>query len=223
MRKKKASDKKVTTLILIRHGESEANRQGIFAGQIDPDLQNKGVKQAQATARFIAENYKVDKIYSSDLQRAYKTALCLAEETGLTVERDKNLREIFAGKWEGKKFSELCIEFPDSYAVWMNHIGKAGCDGGETVKQLGDRIMQTLTKIAEENDGKTVAIATHATPIRASQSIIQSGSVEEMENIPWVSNASVTVFAFNNNTWKIVAVSQDAHLAELKTELPSNV
>lgn len=213
----------MTTLILIRHGESEANRQGIFAGQIDPDLQNKGIKQAELTAKYIIDNYKVDRIYSSDLQRAYKTAMCLAEELDLEVTKDKNLREIDAGQWEGMKFDDLVLSYADEYSMWLNHIGHSGCTGGETVKQLGDRIMSALTKIAQENDGKTVAIATHATPIRVAQSIIESGTTEEMENIPWVSNASVTVFEYNNNVWKIIAVSKDEHLAELKTVLPSNV
>ena len=52
----------MTTLILIRHGESEANRNNVFAGHINPDLQNKGLKQAERTAKYITENYKVDKI-----------------------------------------------------------------------------------------------------------------------------------------------------------------
>jgi len=213
----------MTTLILIRHGESEANRQDVFAGQIDPDLQNKGLKQAQVTAKYIAENYQVDKIYASDLQRAYKTALCLAEVTGLDVIADKQLREINAGKWEGMKFKDLGVVYPEEYGMWLNHIGHSGCVGGETVKELGDRVMAALTKIAQENDGKTVAIATHATPIRAAQSMIESGSVDEMENIPWVSNASVTVFEYDNHNWKTIAASVDSHLAELITVLPENV
>ncbi len=213
----------MTTLILIRHGESEANRQEIFAGHIDPDLQNKGLMQAKLTAKYIVGNYKVDEIYASDLKRAYKTAMRLAQILDIKVIKDKNLREINAGKWEGMKFDELRVAYPEEYNVWLNHIGRAECVGGESVKQLGERIMGALTKIAEENEGKTIAIATHATSIRAAQSIIKSGTVEEMENIPWVSNASVTVFEYNNTEWKVIAESKDEHLAELKTELPSNV
>ncbi|MBQ8636427.1 MAG: histidine phosphatase family protein [Clostridia bacterium] len=213
----------MTTLILIRHGESEANRQGFFAGQLDLDLQNKGIKQAQLTAKYISENYKVDKIYSSDLQRAYKTAKCLAEILDLEITSDKGLREINAGKWQGMTFEDLRATYPEEYSIWLNHIGHSVLGGGETVKQLGDRVMGALTKIAEENDGKTVAIATHATPIRVAQCIIQTGDIEEMQNIPWVSNASVTVIEYDNNAWRIVAVSKDEHLAEIKTSVPANV
>lgn len=212
----------MTTLILVRHGESEANRQGIFAGQINPDLQNKGLKQAELTAKYIADNYKVDKIYSSDLQRAYKTALCIADILNLEVIPEQNLREINGGNWEGVKFDDLVYEYADEYSMWLNHIGHSGCVGGETVKQLGDRIMNALTRIAQDNKGKTIVIATHSTPIRAAQSIIRSGTLDEMENIPWVSNASVTIFEYNNNIWKEIVTSEDTHLAQLKTVLPPN-
>ena len=212
----------MTKLILIRHGESEANAEGVFAGQINPDLEQKGLDQASLTAKYVADNYKVDKIYSSDLQRAYKTALCLADITGLEVEKNQNLREIFAGDWEGLTFDQLQEKYPEEYGVWLNHIGKARCAGGESVAELGNRVMDALTKIAQSNAGKTVAVATHATPIRAMQSLVETGGLDEMENIPWVSNASVSVFEYDGE-WKIVSLSVDSHLAELKTVLPKNV
>ena len=211
----------MTTLILIRHGESEANRQGVFSGQNDPDLQSKGLKQAQLTAKYIADNYKVDKIYSSDLRRAYKTAVCLAAILDLEVISEQNLREINAGAWEGMKFEDLILTYPEEFDMWLYHIGRAGCVGGETVEQLGNRTMSALTKIANEHNGKTVVIATHATPIRAAQSLIESGSLEKMENIPWVSNASVSVFEYHTDSWKVIEVNRDEHLFDLKTVLPT--
>ena len=212
----------MTTLILIRHGESESNRQGIFAGQINPDLQNRGLKQAELTAKYITDNYKVDKIYSSDLQRAYKTATCLADILGMEVTTEKNLREINAGKWEGMKFDDLVLKYEKDYNIWLSSISDAVCPEGESVRQMGKRVIAALTKIAEENHGKTVVIATHGTPIRAMQSFVRCTTFDEMKNIPWVSNASVSVFEYNDNTWKEIMVSEDKHLAELKTVLPQN-
>ena len=213
----------MTKLILIRHGESEANRHDVFAGWIDPDLQEKGVKQAECTARYIVSNYKVDMIYSSDLKRAYKTAECLAKLLDIDVIREAGLREINGGKWEGMKFDEIASAYPNEYNIWLNYIGKSACVNGETVVQLGKRVITALTQIADENDGKTVVIATHATPIRAMQSFIQSGNFDKMENISWVTNASITVLEYENNNWKIVDIGLDEHLAEMKTKLPENV
>lgn len=213
----------MTRLLLIRHGESEANRKGIFAGQIDPDLVENGVNQAKCTAKYVSSNYNVDKIYSSDLKRAYNTAKALAEETGLGVTKKTELREIKGGIWENKRFSELEVLSPEAYSVWITDIGKSCCPGGESVRQLGERIMAALEEIAKENDGKTVAIATHATPIRVAQTIISTGDVAEMQNIPWVSNASVSVFEYDSGKWSVVSVSCDAHLDGIKSFLPTNV
>lgn len=212
----------MTTLLLIRHGESEANRQKIFAGQINPDLQPEGLLQAEMTAKYIAENYKVDKIYASDLTRAYKTGKALGDLLEMEVIPDKNLREIYAGEWEGKLFSELPENYAEDFYMWMNDMGHSRPTGGESVRELGDRIMATLTKIAEENDGKTVAVATHATPIRAVQSILQTGSVDAMSKISYVSNASVTELRYDGE-WKLVAVGMDEHLGDMRTALPTNV
>ena len=93
---------------------------------------------------------------------------------------------------------------------------------GESVKELSERVMATLTAIAKENDGKTVAVATHATPIRAAQTIIQCGDIKYMKNVPWVSNGSVTVLEYDGK-WKCVSVSEDSHLGEDRTVFPANV
>ena len=136
----------MTRILLIRHGESEANRQNIFAGHIDPDLEQNGLEQAKLTAKFIKDNYNVDKIYASDLKRAYKTGLALSELLNIDVIKDKGLREIAAGKWEGVLFSDLVKLYADDFNKWMYNIGEAGCTDGESVKELSERVMNTLEK-----------------------------------------------------------------------------
>ena len=212
----------MTKILLIRHGESEANNSGYFAGQYDANLMPNGIKQAEITAQYIALKYLPDKIYSSDLKRAYSTASELSKLTGKDIITDTGLREINAGKWQKKTFNELESEFSDSYSVWLSDIGNACCDGGESVKDLGKRVMETLTKIAKENESKTVAIATHATPIRVAQTLIEHGDISFMKNVPWVSNGSVTVLEYNGE-WKVVSVSEDDHLGDIKTVFPANV
>ena len=212
-----------TTFILVRHGESEANYNGIFAGNFDADLQERGLLQAEKTAEYIFKNYKVDKVYASDLKRAYKTGKCFADMAGVEIVKSSQLREISAGEWDGKKFSDVMKIYEKDYEVWLSDIGNARCTGGESVKELGERVMGELLKIAKENEGKTVLIATHATPIRVTQTLIQNGDLTDMKNIPWVSNASVSVFEYENNVWNILKISEDSHLGELKTTLPKNV
>ena len=213
----------MTTLLLIRHGQSRANLERVFAGNYDAPLTQLGFKQAEKTAEFIAENYKVDCVYASDLIRAFETGKTVAKTLNLPITPNNGLREIRAGEWEALPFDDIVIKFPEEYKIWKEDIGNSSCPNGESVKMLGERVMATLTAIAEENDGKTVAIATHATPIRVSQTLIEHGNLEPMQDIGWVSNASVTELIYDNGKWSVGKVGQDSHLSDFRTNLPSNV
>lgn len=213
----------MTRLILIRHGESKANKQGIFAGHMDVELEEKGILQAEKTAEYIHKNYKIDKVYASDLQRAFKTGKAVADLFELEIVADKQLREVYAGDWEGKKFTDIIRDYKKDYSCWLNDIGNCRCTGGESIKELGARVLAALERISKENPKKTVAIATHATPIRVMQCILSGKTLDEMKNTPWVRNASITEIIYDNGSWSFVRVGEDKHLSELKTEFPANV
>ena len=213
----------MTTILFVRHGQSQANREKIFAGHLDADLTEIGMEQAQKAAEYIASNYKVDAVYASDLLRAYKTGKATADRLGLPITADDQLREIRAGKWDGTLFDQIPTLYPDDFALWSSDIGNSRCTDGESVKELGERIVAAVTRIAKDNDGKTVVIATHATPIRVSQCLLGGHTLDEMKNIPWVSNCSVTEAHYENGKWELVKIGYDEHLADLKTVLPTNV
>ena len=213
----------MTTLLLIRHGQSVANLERVFAGNYNAPLTELGLRQAEKTAEFIAENYKVDCVYASDLIRAFETGKTVANALKLPIIPNDGLREIRAGEWEALPFDDIVVKFPEEYKKWKEDIGNSSCPNGESVKELGERVMATLTAIAEENDGKTVVVATHATPIRASRTLIEHGNLTHMQNIPWVSNASVTELIYDNGKWSVGKVGQDSHLNDFRTNLPNNV
>lgn len=213
----------MTTLILERHAESMANLACVFAGQSYHDLTPKGRQQAELTACHIAAHYPIDMIIASDLSRTRQTAASVSKKTGLAVHTDPELREILAGDWEGVTFDRLAELYPEKYDRWVHDIGNAGCPGGESAADLSRRILAALTRIAEENDGKTVLVVTHATPIRSAVCAFRGKPVSEMKDIPWVSNASLTVVEYENGHWNLVKTDENEHLAELCTALPDNV
>ena len=212
----------MTTILVIRHGQSVSNLMGIFTGHLDLALTDLGQEQARITAQYIAENFRVDKVYSSDLCRAYDTGNAVARLFNLSVQPDKRLREIYAGSWEGRTFNELTDHFPN-YTVFRTDIGNCVTDGGETVAQLSQRVLEAFESIAKENDGKTVVIATHATPIRALQCHCEGKSLAQMKDVPWVTNASVTTVVYENSAFRLEEVCHDSHLGDIVSRFPSNV
>ena len=213
----------MTKFILVRHGQSEANRQGRFAGHSDFPLSPLGLLQAEKTAEYILEHHHIDAIYSSDLKRAYSTALPVSKRTGIEIIPDTQLREIYAGDWEGLEFGEIAEKFSEDRHIWKNDIANSRCTNGESVRELAARIHTRLTEIGDENDGKTVLITFHATPIRSMQALWQNGDIESMKDIDWVPNASVTVAEYKNGSFTLISVGENAHLSELNTNLPPTV
>ena len=213
----------MTKILMVRHGQSEANLLEIFAGHYDIELTDLGCKQAQCTAKYIKENYNVDKVYASDLKRAFKTAKYVADEFGMEVIPEQNFREIRAGKWEEVKFDDLFTLFDEEYKVWREDIGNSRCTDGESVKELAERVCNALVKVAEENDGKTVVVGTHATPVRCAQCVFGGYTFDEMKDIPWASNASVTELTYNDGTFTVEFYGKDKFLSDLKSYLPANV
>lgn len=216
-------DKHPTTLLLIRHGQSRANLEKFFAGNMDVPLTDQGLLQAQKTADYIASEYSVDAVYCSDLCRAFDTGAVIAAKVNVTPLAERALREIDAGQWTGIAFSVLETTFSDSYTVWQNDIGNSHPVGGESVKDLAGRVSTVLYQIAEANPGKTVVVATHATPIRATQWKLSGKDISHMKEIPWVSNASITELFYENGHFRLGKVSWDGHLEGLKSSFPANV
>ncbi|MBP3634573.1 MAG: histidine phosphatase family protein [Oscillospiraceae bacterium] len=207
----------MTTILLVRHGESEANRRDLFAGFYNVKLEEQGIRQAELTARYLRENYNVYRIYASDLERAHHTGRILAAPFGLDVIPEPGLREMDGGEWEGAVFSSLAQRYPEDFGLWQTDIARARCTGGETVRQMTERVMAALEKIALENEGKIVAAASHATPIRAAMTMTIHGKLDCMNQVPWVSNASVTTLTYENGSWQCVRAGEDAHLQGIKT------
>lgn len=211
-----------TKIYLIRHGESQANEKGLFLGHGDLDLTERGKAQAQKAAEYL-KNVPVDKIYSSDLLRAYHTAETTANFVGIPIIKRKELREINAGKWDFEPFSMLPIKYPESYNIWLNDIGSACPDGGESVADVLKRTVTEILRISKENEGKTVFVFTHATTIRAFATYCVSKSIKGIQLRPYPANASVTYVEYENGEFRLVEYSNDSFMGEIATALPSNV
>lgn len=213
----------MTRLILIRHGQSEANLTRRFAGHYNAPLTELGRNQAGKSAEYVASHYEVSKVYASDLARAFATGQAVADRLGLEIIPDVRLREICAGKWEGMEIARIAEEYADDYKVWMSDIGHSTPTDGEKVSDLAERVFGAVREIAEQNEGQTVVLATHATPIRATECTVKHGNLDPMKDIPWVTNASISELIYENGHFEFKMISYDEHLAGLQTGMPANV
>lgn len=195
-----------TEIYLIRHGQSIANFKHCFLGQGDLDLTKTGFLQAETVAEYL-KDVKVDAIYSSDLQRAYHTALPSAALRGMEVIQEPLLREICGGEWENQPFEELLLR--ESFQRWMENDPDMACDGGESIHELRERVSRKISSLAEENLGKTIFIFSHGTPIRSMKILWDQIPVEESRDVPWPGNASVTRVEYENGKFSVLEYARD--------------
>jgi broad specificity phosphatase PhoE len=153
-----------TTILLVRHGETDWNRDGRVQGQSDPPLNDLGREQAHALAGTLAGE-QVDAIYASDLRRARETAEILAGELGLPVVVDAGLRELDFGRWEGHTIAELEALCPDAVERWQTG-GENAWDGGETREEMAERVRAAVQRLASIHAGGQILLVAHGGPVR---------------------------------------------------------
>lgn len=215
----------MTRMIFVRHGESPGNHLRRFFGHHDEGLTEVGQEQANRAGEYLKDT-KIDAAYASDLPRAFETGeRVLAHHEGVTPIPDAQLREIFAGQWENVPFSELDAKFHEDYEIWMSDPWNSGPTGGESVRELTERVRKEVWRIAKEHAGQTVLIATHATPIRTMICEWMGEPYENMKQFNWVKNASVSIVDYDtdNETTNIVLLGETSFLGDLVTALPKNV
>ena len=209
----------MTRIIMVRHGQSMANAERRFAGHSDFDLSGLGHKQAQRAAAYLLKNEKIDVIYSSDLLRAYHTATPVSEAFGLPVNKDTSLREIYAGEWEALTLTEIAERYPQDFFIWKNEYAASRPTGGESTVEVYERIVPHILELAQENEGKTILLATHATVVRAFIAYAQglsSAQTGELQGFP--KNASISIFNYENGKISTVSVNMTDHLDGLEEQ-----
>ncbi len=223
---------KKRNIILVRHGESEANAAHIYAGQNDTPLTDKGREQAKTTAKLLKDK-NITKIFSSDLSRAHDTAKIIADTLGLDIETSPEFREINGGSVEGtpsRKIPILMAAFNDKT--------------GETQDELIARAKRAWEIIHNDASNGDILIVGHATFSAVMKAVLE----EEYDLVAFrkkwrVDNASITEFPifinpkgenlsqdsdtldtwFSSGLWTFSTLGWPEHTSDLKTYHPTSV
>jgi len=150
-----------TRIFLIRHGETQWNREQKCQGFSDVALSEKGLLQAESLARYLAKTVRLSSVYSSDLIRARKTAEIIAQKQGHIVQTDPRLRELNQGELEGKNLMTMLGNYPELLEKWIKAPKEVIMPAGESLVQLQARAWHAFSEIIERHPGDTLAIVGH--------------------------------------------------------------
>ena len=150
----------ITTLVLIRHGETVWNRDGRIQGHLDSALTATGIAQAEACALRL-QTETIEQVIASDLPRVKHTAEILVAGRNLPIQFGPEFRERAYGIGEGMTFSELDAIHPEMYSSLRTTDPDFTVEGGESRRQFHDRITRALWQVVADHAGKRILVVTH--------------------------------------------------------------
>ncbi|MDP2750768.1 MAG: histidine phosphatase family protein [Nanoarchaeota archaeon] len=194
-------------LIIVRHGETEANLKSIVQGHLHGKLTKKGRQQAKCVALRLKDE-KIDLILSSDLKRAIDTAKEIKGYHKAPLKLTKELRERNTGIYNGKHI-EIVKAAREKSGKSMSEFKPKN---GESYIEVKKRVHKFLKKILAKHKGNTIVIVTHSAFIRMLLSIILEKSMEEAFELERQGNASVSIITFEGRERKVHIINCTKHL-----------
>lgn len=208
----------VTRILLVRHCEAQGNVKRVFQGHTDAPISENGKKQLDLLALRL-RNETIDAIYSSPLQRAYQTAEAINQFHHLPIYVKEGLMEIGGGSWEGKPWADFPVIDPQQSYYWDYEPYRFAPAGGETMRQVHERVQRAILEIVAENEGKTVCVTSHGCAIRNILCWTLGLPFEKLNEVDWGDNTAINIIDFDSSHNPTVLVQNDAsHLsAEVST------
>lgn len=186
-----------TTIMLIRHGETEWNILGKFQGTTDIPLSDEGIRQAFLLKERLNNDF--DYIFSSPLKRAYETAKILCDGSKKQVNIVEEIREINFGQWEGLTIKDIREKYPDVFEEWRNDKKEGKFLGGDlSTLNASIRAKNCIKEIAKKYKGKKVVIVAHGGIIKSGLIGIFQWDMSMYHKIA-LGNTCINTIIFNDN------------------------
>jgi broad specificity phosphatase PhoE len=197
-------------LIVVRHGQTDANARGVLLGRDDPALDATGRTQAAAVAAALSPLGRETRIISSPLRRARETAAIIARdrdpERNDEIEIDERWIELDYGSMEGTRVADVPEE---TWARWRADPDFAP-GGGETLRALGVRVSEACASLIDDSRNRDVIVVTHVSPVKAATAwalgvgdeftwrmYVAPGSITRITPRPW----GRVLASFNETPW----------------------
>jgi probable phosphoglycerate mutase len=146
-------------IYIVRHGETQWNKEEVFRGRKDISLNETGKKQVERVGLYFSHR-PINRIVSSPLARARQTAEAISNPISIAIETMEELTDFNFGIWEGLPLREVEKRFPADFAIWKTSPEKLRIENGDTLAMVRNRISAGLANITSGQEG-AVVIVTH--------------------------------------------------------------
>ncbi|MBU2541163.1 MAG: alpha-ribazole phosphatase [Candidatus Omnitrophica bacterium] len=195
-------------LILIRHGQTDWNYQKRYTGFTDIGLNKKGKAQARRLSKKLSK-VEIHNVYASNMKRTVQFAKIIFKDK--PVKEFSGLREMNFGILEGLTYQEIMKKHSQAYTKWLANPSKHTIPEGENLNNFAKRVRKTLKTLLSDNKNKTIAIFTHAGPIKVILCDILKISLRETWRIE-PKSGSINIIEFTRGKARIHSTSNTAYL-----------
>ena len=207
-------------IFLIRHGETEFNRLGIFRGRFEVDLNDRGRNQAEEIGQAL-KSQGLEVLYAGPLRRALETAEIVGRTIGVKHVVDEAFNNICLGKWQGVPKQQVMHDYPDLWKQWSTAPERLLLPGGETVEDVKRRAYARVLEIVSGESalfGATIGIVTHRS--------VMKGLAAAFLRVPapyfwkfYIDNAAYSIFEYDSSGFTLISWNNNSHLSEMVTEV----
>jgi len=199
-----------TTILLVRHGQTNSNITGYYMGWSDEDLNNVGYTQVRRLSSRLA-SLSINSVYTSPLRRAYATAEILAKPHQLEPRVLDELTEMQLGDWQGLHMDEIKRRWPELWQQWRIDPSGITMPNGESLREVADRAVRALLSIVATNQGKQAVLVAHDVIVKVLVAHVLGVSNSTYRRFE-INNASLSVVRVFDNSFQLITLNDTSHL-----------
>ena len=206
----------MTSLYLVRHGQTAWNKEEIFRGRTDVPLDETGLKQAELAGEYF-KGLEIHGIYSSPLARAWQTAQKIASRHSHQVQPLEGIIDMSFGNWEGHPHEEIRKMDPETYRLWREEPHRARLPGGESLDEVRVRAMAAVEEVIQANSGKTLVLVSH----RVVNKVLVCGILGIDNSHFWQiaqDTAAINLIQHRKGRYVLSLLNETCHLKRLQEE-----
>ena len=206
----------MTSIYLVRHGQTAWNKEEIFRGRTDVPLDETGLKQAELAAEYF-KGIEIHGIYSSPLVRAWQTAEKIAQSHSVKVQPLDGIIDLSFGNWEGHPHQEIKKIDSERYKQWVEEPHRVRLPGGESLDEVRIRSMAALEEVIQKHPGKTLVLVSH----RVINKVLICGILGIDNSHFWQigqDTTAINLFQYKNGKYVLSILNETCHLKRLKEE-----
>jgi len=204
----------MTSIYLVRHGQTAWNKEEIFRGRTDVPLDETGLKQAELAGQYF-KGMEIHGIYSSPLSRAWETAQKIAQFHNLKVQPLQGILDMSFGKWEGQSHRDIQKNDKEIYRQWVETPHLVRLPGGETLDEVRTRSMHAIEEVIQTHPGKTLVFVSH----RVVCKVLICGILGLDNSHFWQiaqDTTAINLIQYKNGKYILSLMNETCHLKALK-------